>query len=96
MLLAMRFPSIQRRVDSEMGQARKDIEAKLVAKELSHMRHLTLPLEGQTPEWIRTEMERMDSATGSNEHWKSGKLSGAVYHGGDDLEVCLARVIWRD
>ncbi|KAF7357677.1 Sphinganine-1-phosphate aldolase [Mycena venus] len=69
-----------------MDKARLDIENKLVPKGADVTRHLALPEQGQTPEWILAEMEKMDSEmTGSNS-WKAGKLSGAVYHGGDDME----------
>jgi len=86
----MRLPSLKLRVDSEMAKAKQDIEGKLVPKGPSVIRHLALPLEGQSPEWIANEMERMDVETGGmngNTAWKNGKLSGAVYHGGLDLEV---------
>lgn len=86
----MRLPSVRSKVDAEMAKATKDIEDKLVRRGPTVVRHLSLPEEGQSPEWILEEMERMDVETGGtsgNTHWQTGKLSGAVYHGGKDLEV---------
>ncbi|KAJ7187901.1 pyridoxal phosphate-dependent transferase [Mycena filopes] len=84
-MLALRLPAGARKVRTEMDKARLDIESKLVPQGIDVTRHLTLPEDGQTPDWILAEMDKMDSEmpTGS---WKHGKLSGAVYHGGDDLE----------
>ncbi|KAG8864618.1 hypothetical protein FRB96_005122 [Tulasnella sp. 330] len=87
LLLVMRLPSLQKRVNSEMAKARLDIQDKLVKRGPKQIRHLSLPAEGLSAEEILKEMEQMDLVTGDNLHWKTGKLSGAVYHGGDDLEA---------
>jgi len=62
-----------------MDKAKLDIENKLVPKGADVVRHLTLPAEGQAPEWILAEMERMDGELGAQATWRHGKLSGAVY-----------------
>ena len=89
----MRLPSIRRKVDAEMGKARSDIEAKLVPSGPSVTRHLTLPASGRSPEWILEEMNKMDEEATSKIQWRDGRVSGAVYHGGEDLEV--RRVVTR-
>ncbi|KAJ7899067.1 pyridoxal phosphate-dependent transferase [Mycena leptocephala] len=88
-MLALRLPAAQRKVRTEMDKARLDIEDKLVPKGADVTRHLALPEEGQTPEWILAEMDKMDNEMGSTTVWKLGKLSGAVYHGGDDMEKVI-------
>ena len=55
------------------------------------MRHLALPIEGRSPEWIVEEMEKMDSEKETHANWKDGRLSGAVYR---ELYSVLA-VFWR-
>ncbi|KAJ7646954.1 pyridoxal phosphate-dependent transferase [Roridomyces roridus] len=85
-MLALRLPAARRKVKTEMDKARLDIENSLVAKGADVTRHLSLPAEGHTPEWILAEMEKMDQEMGKPNTWKAGKLSGAVYHGGDDME----------
>jgi len=63
-----------------MDQARLDIENRLVPKGEKVTRHLTLPSEGKTLEWILQEMDTMDTELGGEVNsWKQGKLSGAVY-----------------
>ncbi|TCD65353.1 hypothetical protein EIP91_002792 [Steccherinum ochraceum] len=84
-LLALRLPSNRKKVDSELGKARLEIEGKLVAQGPNVTRHVSLPATGQTPEWILEEMTKMDAEAGGTDGWKQGKVSGAVYHGGDDL-----------
>lgn len=62
-----------------MNQAKLDIENKLVPKGAEIVRHLSLPDQGKTPEWILAEMDKMDVELGNNTNWRHGKLSGAVY-----------------
>jgi hypothetical protein len=63
-----------------MDKAKLDIENRLVPKGENVKRHLALPSEGKTLEWIIQEMDTMDTELGgSGDTWKAGKLSGAVY-----------------
>ncbi|KAJ6521913.1 pyridoxal phosphate-dependent transferase [Mycena vulgaris] len=84
-MLALRLPAAQRKVRTEMDKAKQDIEDKLVPKGIDVTRHITLPTVGQTPAWILAEMEKMDNEMKST-NWIDGKLSGAVYHGGADMQ----------
>jgi sphinganine-1-phosphate aldolase len=70
-----------------MAKAKQDIEKKLVTSGPNVVRHLSLPLQGRPIEWIDAEMAKMDEECGGGDKWKLGKLSGAVYHGGEDIEV---------
>lgn len=70
-----------------MAQAQRDIEAKLVPTGPKVVRHLALPKTRRDIKWILSEMDTMDVEGGGNTDWRHGKLSGAVYHGGEDLEV---------
>lgn len=88
--LFLRLPSMQRKVTTEMGKARLDIENKLVPKGPNVVRHLTLPEDGKSLDWILAEMEKMDiELTGQSGIWNEGKLSGAVYHGGEELQKII-------
>ncbi|KAF8757061.1 PLP-dependent transferase [Rhizoctonia solani] len=77
------------------GKAKKDIEGKLVKSGPNIVRHLALPVQGRTMEWIDAEMARMDTECGGGDTWKQGKLSGAVYHGGDDMEEIIVNAFKR-
>ncbi|TEB10259.1 sphinganine-1-phosphate aldolase [Coprinellus micaceus] len=88
--LVLRLPSMQKKVTTEMGKARLDIENKLVPKGPNVTRHLALPDDGKSLEWILAEMEKMDvELNGQSGIWNQGKLSGAVYHGGEDLQKII-------
>lgn len=87
---------MRRKVDSEMAKARADIESKLIPSGAAVTRHLSLPATGRDPEWIKAEMDNMDieghvPGDGERTDWRDGKLSGAVYHGGEDIAVCHRR-----
>lgn len=62
-----------------MGKAKLDIENKLVPKGPNVVRHLALPDEGKSLEWILAEMEKMDNELDRTSDWRAGKVSGAVY-----------------
>ena len=63
-----------------MDQAKVDIERRLVPQGANVTRHLALPSEGKSLEWILQEMEKMDTELGTTtDSWRDGKLSGAVY-----------------
>ena len=79
-LLLLRIPKKRREVDRALGDAAKKIEDRMVPKGPNVVRHLALPLEGKSEEWILQEMENMDAEmNGKQSAWKKGKLSGAVY-----------------
>ncbi|KAG8732058.1 hypothetical protein FRC10_001262 [Ceratobasidium sp. 414] len=93
--LALKLPAAQRKVETEMAKAKQDIESKLVASGPNVVRHLSLPVQGRTKEWIDAEMAKMDVESGGGDKWKLGKLSGAVYHGGDDMEEIVVNAFKR-
>ncbi|KZO98805.1 PLP-dependent transferase [Calocera viscosa TUFC12733] len=86
--ITLRIPAIKRKVDKEMAKVREDIEARIAPRGPGIVRHLAIPLEGKTPEWIDEEMERMDKQE-RGDFWKEGKVSGGIYHGGEDLNAII-------
>ncbi|KAF8971234.1 sphinganine-1-phosphate aldolase [Flammula alnicola] len=94
--LILRMPSTRQKVTAQMDKAKLDIEDRLVPKGANVTRHLALPSEGQSLEWILQEMDKMDTEMGgSGNSWREGKLSGAVYHGGDDLSKIIVAAYSR-
>ena len=59
------------------------LEAKLVPTGPGVVRYLNLPKEGWSEETVRKEMRTL--ATMDHTSWEDGYVSGAVYHGGEDL-----------
>ncbi|KAI0745932.1 PLP-dependent transferase [Earliella scabrosa] len=88
-LLALRFPSARKKVETELGKARLDIEKKMVPQGPGVTRYLSLPAQGNSPDWILAEMGKMDEQAGEHADWHHGKVSGAVYHGGEDLQKVI-------
>ncbi|KAI0829854.1 PLP-dependent transferase [Trametes gibbosa] len=95
LLLALRFPAAKKKVDTELGKARLDIEQKLVPQGPGVTRHLSLPSQGHDTEWIIAEMAKMDEEAGNHVDWRNGKVSGAVYHGGDDMQKVIITAMER-
>ncbi|TFK79129.1 PLP-dependent transferase [Polyporus arcularius HHB13444] len=93
-LLALRFPSAKKKVEAELGKARLDIEKKMVPQGPGVSRHLSLPSQGHDFEWILAEMAKMDEQS-EHAHWNEGKVSGAVYHGGEDLQKVIVAAFDR-
>ncbi|KAI0268820.1 PLP-dependent transferase [Gloeopeniophorella convolvens] len=93
--LVITFPSMRAKVKREMDAAKQDIDRMLIPKGDKVVRHLALPEHGRTLDWILGEMEQMDKEAPSHTNYKDGKLSGAVYHGGDDMEQVLVSAFQR-
>ncbi|KAI5889275.1 PLP-dependent transferase [Schizophyllum commune H4-8] len=93
--LALRLPSMQKKVRTEMDKAKLDIENKLVPKGPDVTRHLTLPPSGLSAEDIFAEMDKLDKEGLSHTDWSKGKISGAVYHGGEELSKLIAAAYTR-
>ncbi len=78
-MMVLRLPSMKSKFTQQMDQAKLDIENKLVPKGAEVVRHLSLPEEGKSLEWILAEIEKMDTELEHRGDWRHGKLSGAVY-----------------
>lgn len=96
--LALKFPSAKKQVDDKLAETRQKIDDKVMPKDPNIVRHLALPKEGRTAEWIAEEMERMDRALESGSY-KDGKLSGAVYRKPPFFFICSSQNVmvnrWR-
>ena len=59
------------------------MEAKLVPQGAGVSRYLTLPKEGWTEEQLQAELDQLRNM--DHARWEEGYVSGAVYHGGEQL-----------
>ena len=66
-----------------MAEAISKLEGKLVPKGPGISRYLTLPKEGWTDQQVRAELEKLSEM--DHTRWEDGLVSGAVYHGGNEL-----------
>ena len=79
----LRAPGVRSQVRRQVAEAIAKLEGKLVPQGPGVSRYLTLPKEGWTEQQVRAELQKL----GEMEHtrWEDGMVSGAVYHGGDEL-----------
>ncbi len=72
---AARLPGPQKATD--------DVEEELLREAVGEERYTSLPLEGLPAPHIEELLVKWSGK--DKAHWKSGQVSGAVYHGGDEL-----------
>lgn len=71
-------------VDVEVNKATRSIERDLIKNDASLKDFEELPAVGLSEKTVLEELDLMDSILPHTE-WKRGRVSGAVYHGGDEL-----------
>jgi sphinganine-1-phosphate aldolase len=81
--LFLRAPGVRTQVQKQVNEAIVKLQAKLVPSGPDVVRHLNLPKEGWSDEAVRKELEAL--ANMDHTRWEDGFVSGAVYHGGDEL-----------
>ncbi|KAK3946407.1 pyridoxal phosphate-dependent transferase [Diplogelasinospora grovesii] len=77
----LRMPGVRSQVRKQVTEAISKMQSKMVPANTT--RYLTLPKEGWTEDAVRTELESL--ANMDHTRWEDGFVSGAVYHGEDDL-----------
>ncbi|PFH55378.1 hypothetical protein XA68_18447 [Ophiocordyceps unilateralis] len=77
----LRAPGVRGKVQRQVDESLAKLSAKLVPE--SQTRYLALPKEGLAAEAVRAELDAL--AAMDHTRWEDGYVSGAVYHGGDDL-----------
>lgn len=74
-------PGVRNKVKAQVDEAKTKLQAKLIkAGETSYKK---LPEKGWSDDALRVELERL--AQMDHTRWEDGFVSGAVYHGEDDL-----------
>lgn len=79
----LRLPGVRSQIDKQVSKALTDLETKLVPKGPGVTKYLLLPKEGWSAEQVRAELDKL--ANMEHTMWEDGRVSGAVYHGGQDL-----------
>lgn len=77
----LRAPGVRNQVRKQVSEALGKMSSKMVPE--GETRYLSLPKEGWTDEALRAELERL--ANMDHTRWEDGYVSGAVYHGEDEL-----------
>lgn len=77
----LRAPGVKGKVQKQVKESLAQMQAKLVPQ--VETRYLMLPKEGMAVDAVRTELETL--ANMDHTRWEDGYVSGAVYHGEDEL-----------
>lgn len=89
--LFLRAPGVRGEVDKQVSTALSKLEEKMLRKEPGINSYLRLPREGWTSDQIRAELSQLAGMEHSK--WEEGRVSGAVYHGGEDLSKLQTEAI---
>lgn len=81
--LFLRLPPVQSKVQADVTKAITELEAKLVPAGPGTTNFTSLPAQGWTADQIRAELEKLGEM--KHTRWEDGRVSGAVYHGGNEL-----------
>lgn len=77
----LRAPGVRGKVQQQVNESLAKLSEKLVPKD--QIRYLTLPKDGLSHDNVRAELENL--ANMDHTRWEDGFVSGAVYHGEDEL-----------
>jgi len=81
--LFLRLPFVQAKAQAQVRQAIGQLEEKLVPSGPGVTQHTSLPAAGWSSEQIRAELGKLGEL--KRARWEEGRVSGAVYHGGEEL-----------
>ena len=81
--LFLKAPGVSGQVQKQVSEAIRKLEEKLVPRGPGTSRYLTLPKEAWTGDQVRAELVKLSEM--DHTRWEDGLVSGAVYHGGNDL-----------
>lgn len=79
----LRLLPIKKKVDSQLMETIRKIQEQTIKNSDQLLQFPDLPLEGVSAEIVEQELDRLQELKHSD--WKNGRVSGAVYHGGDWL-----------
>ncbi|KAI4751265.1 putative sugar transporter, partial [Aureobasidium sp. EXF-12344] len=80
----LRLPGVRGKVQAEIKQSLDELEKKLVPSGPGITRYTALPASGWGPDQVRAELEKLHEM--KHTRWEDGRVSGAVYHGGKELQ----------
>lgn len=89
----LRLPFVQAKVRADLNKAVADLEKKLVPSGPGVSSYTSLPERGWSKDEVSAELLKL----GDMQHtrWEDGRVSGAVYHGGEDLSELQAQALRR-
>ncbi|KAI9250288.1 sphingosine-1-phosphate lyase [Sporodiniella umbellata] len=83
-----RLPSVKAKIEKELSGTIAGMEHSIMSKEVGCDVHLQLPAKGLSEKDVMKSLEKLSSLKRAD--WEGGKVSGSIYHGGEDLTRILA------
>ncbi|CAO3614694.1 unnamed protein product [Mucor fragilis] len=83
-----RLPAVQEKINKELGTTLAGMEKSMMSKEVGLGSNLTLPAKGMTEQQVMESLHKFEGLEAAD--WAGGKVSGSIYHGGEDLTKILA------
>ncbi|KAK1821867.1 Dihydrosphingosine phosphate lyase [Friedmanniomyces endolithicus] len=87
--LFLRLPFVNARIRADVSIAILELETKLVPSGPGVLSYTTLPTTGWSADQVRSELGKLGEM--KHTRWEDGRVSGAVYHGGDELAELQAQ-----
>ncbi|OAX77632.1 hypothetical protein ACJ72_08067 [Emergomyces africanus] len=81
--LFLRAPGVRGQVDKQVATTLAKLEAKFAPQTPGIVKNKELPKQGWSHDRVRAELDKL--AGMEHTKWEEGRVSGAVYHGGDEL-----------
>lgn len=75
---------MRNKVDQEIQKTKRTIEKELIRNNDHIVDFIELPPTGMSMDLVLNELEKLDTSIPHSD-WEDGRVSGAVYHGGQDL-----------
>ncbi|KAJ3146158.1 hypothetical protein HDU86_000503 [Geranomyces michiganensis] len=86
-------PGANNLVKTEIAKQIKSIENKMVKIQPGEKVYRALPAQGLSDPAVRTELQRYQSM--GDVDWRAGKISGAIYHGGEAVSALITDAFSR-
>ncbi|CCG80622.1 putative Sphinganine-1-phosphate aldolase BST1 [Taphrina deformans PYCC 5710] len=81
-------PGIKGKVQKQVKDALAGLDEKMLPK-AGTIRYQNLPTKGMSKDQLQIELKKLHDMGGETD-WESGKVSGAIYHGGKDMGELLS------
>lgn len=81
--LFLSLPPIRSKLDKELGKTIEKINTSVILNDEKLLQFPSLPSQGLSEDDILQELDKLQDLKHSE--WDKGRVSGAVYHGGNDL-----------
>lgn len=91
--LMLKFPPIKSKLDKELSETIGKMGDSIMKNNDDLLQVIEIPAHGLTSKEIESELDKLQELEHSD--WHNGRVSGAVYHGGDELLKLQAEAYYK-